>query len=163
MQNLRQRAELLMRRVQHADDHHVFGSRSSTRELVQRVTRLPDEYMVRRVRDHWAIVGPSGLFVVGRADGDMTESAHRTAALAHSVRSLLSEEVSWVPFVDALLVAESEHNGLECTVVELDSLELTLTSGGEQIDPIGLHQIKRRLPGIVRQLDATPGRPLHAI
>ena len=152
-----------MREHGSADDDGVFGPRSSTRELLRRVTRLPDEYMVRRVRDHWAVAGPTGLFVVGRAGGDLAESAHRTAVLAHQMRTLLSEEVPWVPFVDALLVAKHERNGLECTVVELDTLETTLTGGAQQIDTIELHQIKRRLPGIVQDIEATPVRPLHHI
>ncbi|CAN5512478.1 hypothetical protein BH10ACT3_BH10ACT3_04280 [soil metagenome] len=141
----------------------MFTSRSTTKDLVGRVARLPDEYMVRRVLDQWAVAGPTGLFVVGRADADLAASAHRTASMAHQLRAMLSNEVPWVPFVDALLVADGEGSGLECTVVDLDMLEMMLTGGAPAIDEVSLHQIKRHLPGIVADIQSGTSRPLHQI
>ncbi len=135
------------------------------------MTELPEAFMVRRIGDHWAVVGPTGVFVVGRGDGnggDIGETARQTATLAHRLRDRLSQSIHWVPFVDALLLVEyqtagtSAYEGLECTVVAADLLRSVLTSGPESIELLKLHEIKLLLPRLSRQLqepDALSGSP----
>lgn len=127
--------------------------------------------MVRRIRDHWVVVGPTGVFVVGRGDidaGDISEVARQTASLAHRLRDRLSESIHWVPFIDALLIVENQSNGagadegLECTVVAADLLRSVLTSGPESIELMKLHEIKLLLPRLSSELeepDALSGSP----
>jgi hypothetical protein len=140
----------------------VFKSQPNAREVSRQVTELPPEFEVRRVGDHWAIVGPTGIFVVGRATRDVARSCERTSAVAHALRSALSNDVSWVPFVDALVVADQERPGLACTVIELDMLLFALTWGGTTIDPVGLAQIQHHMPVAIRSLQAAKQRPLPA-
>lgn len=121
---------------------------------------LPLEYVVQRVDDHWVVVGPTGIFVVGRARGDVAASAERTSALAHELRAALSERISWVPFVDAIVVATGDHGGLACTVVPLDLLVVALTSGGVTIDAVGLAQVQHHLPGTLGEIERAHRRPL---
>lgn len=118
------------------------------------------DHEVRRVRDHWVVVGPTGIFVVGRARGDVATSAETTSALAHELRAALSEHIPWVPFVDALLVAHGDHSGLACTVVPLDLLVVALTSGGVSLDPRGMAQVNHHLPFVIRQMEDSRPRPL---
>lgn len=138
----------------------MFRSHPNAREVSRHVTELPVDYDVRRVRDHWVVVGPTGIFVVGRARGDVVASAEHTSALAHELRAGLSERIPWVPFVDALLVADGDHAGLACTVVRLDLLVVALTSGGANIDPHGLAQVEHHLPAVLHTMDDARRRPL---
>jgi hypothetical protein len=121
---------------------------------------LPLEYVVQRVDNHWVVVGPTGIFVVGRARGDVAASAEQTSALAHELRAALSERISWVPFVDAILVADGDHGGLACTVVPLDLLVVALTSGGVTIDVSGLAQVQHHLPATLGEIERAHRRPL---
>lgn len=140
----------------------MFKSQPNAREVSRQVTELPPEFEVRRLGEHWAIVGPTGVFVVGRASRDVSRSADRTAAVAQELRAALSNDVSWVPFVDAIVVADQERSGLACSVVELDMLLYALTWGGNTIDPIGLAQMQHHMPGAIRSLQASKQRPLPA-
>lgn len=114
--------------------------------------------MVRRISDHWVVVGPTGVFVVGRGDSDIADAARGTATLAHRLRDRLSESIHWVPFVDALVLIENQNStqgsdlSLDCTVVEADQLHSVLTSGPESIDFMKLHEIKLLLPGLAQDL-----------
>ncbi|HTN99068.1 MAG TPA: hypothetical protein VL068_00215 [Microthrixaceae bacterium] len=122
------------------------------------MTELPEEFMVRRIGDHWAVVGPTGVFVVGRVDGNISDAARQTAALAHQLRERLSESIHWVPFVDALLLSETQSGTLgvdtelDCSVVAPDLLLSALTSGAECLDFMKLHEIKLLLPGLSHAL-----------
>lgn len=150
---------------------NVFHPRTSTRDLIRHVTELPEAFMVRRIRDHWAVVGPTGVFVVGRGDVDgidIGEAARQTATLAHQLRDRLSKSIHWVPFVDALLLVENQTSGttadesLECTVVAADLLRSVLTSGPESIGLLKLHEIKLLLPRLSSELqepDTLSGSP----
>ena len=77
---------------------------------------LPDDFLVRRLRDQWAVVGPTGVFLVGRSDGDTASAALRTAASAHLLRTRLADVVPWTPFVNAVVVADAGDGGWTVTV-----------------------------------------------
>ncbi len=122
------------------------------------MTQLPAEFEVQRLDGHWLIAGPTGIFVVGRADAQIAQDAERTSMLAHQVRSALSELMSWVPFVDALLVAPHVRLGdpsqasLACTVVDAEMLPMALTGGAEVIGPAHLAELYHHLPMVVSVL-----------
>lgn len=115
--------------------------------------RLPDDFLVRRLAEHWAVVGPTGLFVVGRADVDPAGAARRTAAAAMDLRNRLAEVVPWVPFVSPIVIGDAERSDLECTMVPVRRLEAVLTEGPVAIDDQGLHQLRIHLPGVVQTMD----------
>jgi hypothetical protein len=117
------------------------------------VMTLPDDYLVRRCADHWAIVGPTGLFVVGRSDGDPVASSQRAVAMAHLLRTRLADVLSWVPFVSAVLVADADRHDLACAVVDMDGLGPLLRNGGRQIGDGALHLLRHHLPGVVQQME----------
>lgn len=122
-------------------------------EVSRHVTELPAEFEVQRVEDHWLVAGPTGIFVVGRTDGpDVVHAAAATSLFAHDVRSALSDLMTWVPFVDALLVAPTDQLGrpdaanLACTVVDLSMLPIALTGGSEVISADELTELYHHLP-----------------
>ena len=143
-----------------ADGVSVFRTHPNARELKRHVTELPVEFQVWRIDDHWSVVGPSGIFVVGRSTGDATEAAAQTAALAHELRAALSETMSWVPFVDAFVVADREHQGLACTVVEMNMLAHALASGVGMLDATATAQVSREMPRAIRSVQDPTHRPL---
>ncbi|UDY36964.1 hypothetical protein [Dermatobacter hominis] len=118
---------------------------------------LPDDYLVRRCADHWVIVGPTGLFVVGRSDGDPVASSQRAVAMAHLLRSRLADVLSWVPFVSAVLVADGDRHDLACAAVDMDGLGPLLRNGGPQIGDGALHLLRHHVPGVVQQMELDRG------
>lgn len=121
---------------------------------------LPDDFLVRRCADQWVVVGPTGLFVVGRANGDPAVSARETVAMARLVRTRLADLVPWVPFVNATVVGDRDRHDLSCPVVDLDGLGPLLRDGGDQLDEIALHGLRHHVPGVVQaiELDAVSTR-----
>lgn len=124
------------------------------RDVSRWVARVPVGYSVTRLDDHWAVLGPTGIFVVGSCGEDPAAAAEATCSLAGMLRSHLAETIPWVPFVDALLVANDDMPAtpVPCTVVDLGSLELALRSGPVSIDAHGLAQVNELLPGVLDAL-----------
>ena len=117
------------------------------------MTTLPDDYLVRRLNDQWAIVGPTGLFLIGRSEGDPAASALRAAAAAHLLRTRLADVVPWTPFVNAVVVADEEQADLSCPVIQVDRLEDVLTGGNRELDDGALQLLRHHLPGVVQAIE----------
>lgn len=112
---------------------------------------------MERAEEHWIVGGPSGIFVVGRGEGQVNRDAERTTVLAHEVRTLLSTSMAWVPFVDPLLVVPVGQLGsvdasTACTVIEPSMLPAALTSGRGVIDQTQLALLPGLLARIAREL-----------
>jgi hypothetical protein len=118
---------------------------------------LPDDFLVRRLRDHWAVVGPTGLFLVGRSEGDPASSALKTAAAAHLLRTRLADVVPWTPFVNAVVVADEELSDLSCAVIEVGDLKSLLTGGNRELDDNALGILRHHLPGVVQGMELDQG------
>lgn len=131
----------------------MFASRSNTSDLSHRVASLPDDYLVRRLGAHFAVVGPTGAFLVGRCGDDPAASASATCVLAHELRRELSEVVAWTPFVDPLVVAERDISGLDCVVIDIAMLEPALTHGATNLDETSLQQLRHHLPSVVMAME----------
>jgi hypothetical protein len=142
----------------------VFRPHPNAREVSRRVARLPLDYVVSRLGEHWIVLGPTGLFVVGRAGDDLAEDANTTLALAHRIRAHLSDAMPWVPFIDALLVTAEEDLSVPCTIVDIATLEMALLSGPTSIDDVGLGQLRRHLAAVLERIATTadPGMGLAA-
>ena len=132
----------------------MFRPHPNAREVSRRVARLPLDYAVDRLGDHWIVLGPTGLFVVGRAGDDLTADADVTVALAHRIRSHLSDVMPWVPFIDALVVTADADLSVPCTLVDIATLEMALLSGPISIDEVGLNQLRRHLPSVLEGIEA---------
>ena len=132
----------------------MFRPHPNAREVSRRVARLPLEYAVNRLGDHWIVLGPTGLFVVGRAGDDLTVDADVTVALAHRIRTHLSDAMPWVPFIDALVVTADADLSVPCTLVDIATLEMALLSGPISIDEVGLNQLRRHLPSVLEGIEA---------
>lgn len=138
----------------------MFRNHAHNGELSRRVAQLPSTHSVRKAAGHWIVLGPTGLVVVGRATDDVAGSAEHCAAVAHELRDLLADVTPWVPFVDALLVADEEHHDLACTVVQLDLLVTALTLGPVTLDDDERALLERGLRSVVGSLDVDRPRPL---
>lgn len=138
----------------------MFRAHTSAREVSRHVAALPDRFEVRRLGAHWVVLGPTGIFVVGRTRRELAHETERTAELAHELRGRLAESVPWVPFVDALVVAEGEHHHLACTVVPVNMLVFALTAGAATIEPHGVDQLRPALDRAVAAMERPEPRPL---
>jgi hypothetical protein len=118
---------------------------------------LPDDFLVRRLRDQWAVVGPTGVFLVGRSDGDTASAALRTAASAHLLRTRLADVVPWTPFVNAVVVADAEQADRSCPVIEVAHLKSFLTDGHRELDDNALGILRHHLPGVVQGMEHDQG------
>jgi len=113
---------------------------------------LPDDFLVRRCDEHWIIVGPTGLFAVGRANGDLRTDTRDTVTMARVVRTRLADVVPWVPFVNAVVVGDRDRHDLSCPVVDLDGLVPLIRDGGTQLDDSALHALRHHVPGVVQSI-----------
>ncbi len=94
-------------------------------------------------------VGPSGMFVLSTppAQGPAEPRALEVVRLAAQTRGALADHLSWVPFVDAMLVTErgQQHVGSpSLATVPIDLLRVTLVEGRTVV--------ASKLLGSVRQL-----------
>lgn len=121
------------------------------------IMTLPDDYLVRHCVEHWVIVGPTGLFVVGRSRGDIVRASADAIELAHQLRSGLADVLSWVPFVSSVVVADEARNDMGCPVVDMDGLGPVLQHGGRQIGDGALQVLRHHVPGVVQQIEHQRG------
>lgn len=101
------------------------------------LTTLPPLSVVAASGSARFVVGPSGAFVLlpTPTPEAINGAAARLDLLVQSTRSALCDHLSWVPFLDALLVSESDVKGrAPVTVVALDLLHDVLTEGPAMID-----------------------------
>jgi len=139
----------------------MFRNHAHSRELSRRVAQLPSSHTVRKAAGHWVVLGPTGVVVVGRCvDDDVAGAAERCSAMAHELRDLLAGVTPWVPFVDAIVVAEGQHHDLACTVVQLDLLVTALTIGPVTLDDGERSLLERGLRSVVGMLSVRRPRPL---
>ncbi|MEI2639955.1 MAG: hypothetical protein V9F03_13315 [Microthrixaceae bacterium] len=136
----------------------MLQQRSTISDHATRIAELSDEFLVRRVHEDWLIVGPSGLFVVGRAGADASDDANRTLHIAQLLRERLSLHMAWVPFVDVLLVSDRRSNEVGCSVVRPSMLESVLTDGHQRIELSTLFELRRLLPGLAQELTVESSR-----
>lgn len=110
--------------------------RLSPASLEATLRTLPDHASVFVLDGAWLVVGPGGLFVLTEDDGDITASSRRAAARADAVRLELSDQLFWVPFVDAMCVTHAADFDPDqpCLVVPHDLVVATVSGGPVHID-----------------------------
>ncbi len=106
---------------------------------------LPPLHVVASNASARFVVGPSGAFVllsIGSPDA-VTTTAARLDLLVRSTRAALCDHLSWVPFLDSLLVSDSDiRRRAPVTIVALDLLHDVLTEGPTMIDETTLGCIR---------------------
>jgi hypothetical protein len=116
---------------------------------LDRVLRaLPGGHVVASDGDARLVVGPSGAFVLvpapwpgGPAPAD---AGHRVHALAARTRAGLGDHLTWIPFLDPLLVtAGPVVRDAGVTVAPVDLLAGVLTGGPPQIDDLTVTAVDR--------------------
>lgn len=119
------------------------------RRLDEILSSLPPLYVVAARDDARFAAGPSGAFVLlphtpsGTNGSGISAEATRLDLLVQSTRGALCDHLSWIPFLDALLVSEADVKGpAPVTVVALDLLHDVLTEGPAVIDDTTLVAIR---------------------
>ena len=122
-----------------------------------RVLKVPDGFVVRRSGNHWAVAGPTGLFLVGKAGPVPETDAERTAMGAHRLRTGLAEVLDVVPFVDPVLVSSLEGHVNGCALIEPDLLESFIAHGPRVVSEGELQLIRHHLPGVITSIELDGG------
>lgn len=107
------------------------------------LAELPAAFVLARQASARLVVGPCGAFVIHPADGDVAGAADHLTRLTSVTRNALFDHLTWVPFVDAIVVTRTSRprNHL-ATVVPLDLLGDVLTQGREVVDAGTLNAIR---------------------
>jgi hypothetical protein len=139
------------------DNQRVLRSTPSAPEVHDRVATLPESFLVRRTDRYWAVVGPTGLFLVGKAGSDTSLVAEQTAMAAHHLRNRLADVLDIVPFVDPVVVSHETDSNQACAIVELDLLESFLRNGPEVIPEGELQLLRHHVPAVVTAIEFDSG------
>lgn len=135
----------------------MLRSSPATSRTHERILTLPEGFFVRRSGSHWAVLGPTGLFLVGKA-GDQPElAAERTAVGAHRIRNGLAGVLDVVPFVDPIVVSAREGHVNGCTMVEADLLASFISHGPTVISEGELQLLRHHLPGVMTAIELDGG------
>ena len=116
-----------------------MGTQRSIRLAVDAVVQaLPAAYLVGGQDDARFVIGPTGAFVLLPGTSPvraLARDADRLHRLAEVTRDALCDHLTWVPFLDALVVTAGDLvRSTEVTVAPLDLLNVVLTEGPEVID-----------------------------
>ena len=107
---------------------------------------LPPAYFVAGQDDARFVVGPGGAFVLlptATTPSELHRAADRLHELAMTTRDALCDHLTWVPFLDALLVITGEvPRSTEVTVAPLDLVRVVLTEGPTMIQPLTVTAIR---------------------
>jgi hypothetical protein len=116
------------------DRRNVTSTSDPSRHGIDGVlATLPPAYLVAGQADARFVVGPTGAFLLlpaGREHAAVALAADQLAALVNKTRNALCDHLTWVPFLDALLVTTADPpRGADVTVAPLDLVHDVLTEG----------------------------------
>lgn len=119
------------------------GKASVSLHSVDRVlSSLPSAFSVASSGEARFVLGPPGAFVLLAAGEGEDRGADRAALLAATTRTALAEHLSWVPFIDAVIVTAGRHRAApSATAVPLDMLAELLTEGPSVIEAAVLSSV----------------------
>ena len=106
---------------------------------------LPGEFAVASNGEARLVAGLAGAFVMVGVGGDTgpTEAAFMVSQLAADTRSALADHLSWVPFIDTLLVSLSlDQTRMAPSTVPLDMVHATVCEGRQVVDDRALGVIR---------------------
>jgi hypothetical protein len=115
---------------------------NSAEQIDRLLAGLPPTHTVASQESARLVVGPCGATVILLGERNVPDAADRAARLAAATRTALADHVSWVPFVDAVVVTDDvDRSPTSATVVPPDLLGEVLVEGPEVIDPPALDVI----------------------
>ncbi|MCX7619884.1 MAG: hypothetical protein N2037_03440 [Acidimicrobiales bacterium] len=108
---------------------------------------LPDEFAVASDDDLRLVIGPSGAFVLSISlagnSPDLNSLAERVSQRTAATRSILADHLTWVPFIDGVVVGNGTAlSRAPVTVIPFDLLHETITEGRELIASTTISQIR---------------------
>lgn len=120
------------------------SQRVTPNTLADTLGALPDGVTVYVLDGAWLVVGRCGLFVVTEDDGDLSQASLRAAARADAVRLQLSDELVWVPFIDAMCATHEVQFDPDqpCLIVPHDLVAHTVASGPDRLDDETLDRLR---------------------
>lgn len=118
--------------------------RTGPASLIDILRSLPASVTVFVLEGGFLVVGPAGLFVLTQDEGDLASAARRAAEQADAVRLQLSDELVWVPFVDAMCVTTDAafDPRQPCLVVPNDLVAHTVIGGPTTVDDETLAKLR---------------------
>lgn len=126
---------------------------------------LPGAYRAVALGAERLVAGPTGLFLVAPPAADGLEAtASRLARRAADARVALARELAWVPFVDALVVADVEAAPGPATVVPAALLGRVLTEGSPILDGPTVERVGEAVAALWARMDgcSPPAPPAPA-
>ena len=119
------------------------SQRANPTTLADTLGALPAGMKVFVLDEAWLVVGRCGLFVVTEDEGDLAAASLRAASLADAVRLQLSDELVWVPFIDAMCATHEVQFDPDqpCLIVPHDLVAHTVSTGPDRIDPETLERL----------------------
>lgn len=120
------------------------SQRLTAAPLDEQLRGLPSSVSVYVLDEAWLVVSPSGLFVLTEDQGDLAAAARRAADRADTVRLELSDQLVWVPFIDAMCATGEVHfdPAQPCLVVPQDLVVHTVVEGPGRIDAETLAKLR---------------------
>lgn len=112
------------------------SQRLTSVSLEEQLRSLPVSVTVYVLDGAWLVVSQSGLFVLTEDEGDLAAAARRAADRADAVRLELSDQLVWVPFIDAMCATpETQFDPAQpCLIVPQDLIVHTVLEGPARID-----------------------------
>ncbi len=135
----------------------MLRSASTATEAYERVLTLPEDFMVRRSGSHWAVLGPTGLFLVGKGGNGPVDAAGQTVMGAHRLRSGLAKVLDVVPFVEPVVVTTFEGHADGCAFVEADLLESFIAHGPTVVSEGELQLLRHHIRGVISSIETDGG------
>ncbi len=119
------------------------SQRANPTTLADTLGALPVGMKVFVLDEAWLVVGRCGLFVVTEDEGDLAAASLLAASLADAVRLQLSDELVWVPFIDAMCATHEVRFDPDqpCLIVPHDLVAHTVSTGPDRIDPETLERL----------------------
>lgn len=120
------------------------GHRTS-HSIDEALASLPGAFAVASQGEARLVAGPSGAFVLLGVPGPAVppNASFTLSQLAADTRSALADHLSWVPFIDTLLVrVADEGDTRNPAVVPLDLLRDTVCEGRQVVDDRALGAIR---------------------
>lgn len=115
----------------------MFKSHATAGDVSATLANLPTEHLVFMLDAAWMVVGPTGVFVLVVEESTAEPAAHAVAQ-AEALRERLADQISWVPFIDAMVViADREAARVEagpCPSVPLRRLLTTIVDAPRRVD-----------------------------
>jgi hypothetical protein len=123
--------------------------RAAAPDVEAELRELPATHAAFLEEGSWVVLGPTGLFVVTDGATGLYEAALSSVLGAFRLRSDLATELAWVPFVDALVVADDAPpaDELPCPAVPFRMLRSILSEGPRIVDEQTLAWILARRSG----------------